>query len=147
MNWSITISNIILYLWGQISTLLIPPPSSSCVKIKYTLSLQLYPPCIALWLTRRWGLYDGTRPWSSSPLIVSRDSFSPLTWARFQTGGAQPTLADVFIYFWYTVSITLHVCVIIFRASPLYLAVGLPGHLVSPLVCRGPWMSTVVFYC
>ena len=22
-----------------------------------------------------------------------------------------------------------------------------PGHLVSPLVCRGPWMSTVVFYC
>ena len=21
-----------------------------------------------------------------------------------------------------------------------------PGHLVSPLVCRGPWMSTVVFY-
>ena len=23
----------------------------------------------------------------------------------------------------------------------------LPGHLVSPLVCRGPWMSTVVPYC
>ena len=23
----------------------------------------------------------------------------------------------------------------------------LPGHLVSPLVCRGPWMSTVVLYC
>ena len=22
-----------------------------------------------------------------------------------------------------------------------------PGHLVSPLVCRGPWMSTVVLYC
>ena len=22
-----------------------------------------------------------------------------------------------------------------------------PGHLVSPLVCRDPWMSTVVFYC
>ena len=22
-----------------------------------------------------------------------------------------------------------------------------PGHLVSPLVCRGPWMSTVVHYC
>ena len=21
------------------------------------------------------------------------------------------------------------------------------GHLVSPLVCRGPWMSTVVLYC
>ena len=22
-----------------------------------------------------------------------------------------------------------------------------PGHLVTPLVCRGPWMSTVVLYC
>ena len=22
-----------------------------------------------------------------------------------------------------------------------------PGHLVWPLVCRGPWMSTVVLYC
>ena len=22
-----------------------------------------------------------------------------------------------------------------------------PGHLISPLVCRGPWMSTVVLYC
>ena len=22
-----------------------------------------------------------------------------------------------------------------------------PGHLVLPLVCRGPWMSTVVLYC
>ena len=22
-----------------------------------------------------------------------------------------------------------------------------PGHLVSPLVCRGPWMSTMVLYC
>ena len=22
-----------------------------------------------------------------------------------------------------------------------------PGHLVSPLVCRGPWMSTVLLYC
>ena len=31
---------------------------------------------------------EETRPRSSSPLIVSRDSFSPGTWARFQTGGA-----------------------------------------------------------
>ena len=29
-----------------------------------------------------------TRVRSSSPLIVSRDSSSPWTWARFQTGGA-----------------------------------------------------------
>ena len=31
---------------------------------------------------------EETRPRSSSPLIVSWDSFSPWTWARFQTGGA-----------------------------------------------------------
>ena len=47
---------------------------------------------------------------SSSPLIVSPDSFSPWTWAHFQTSRALSTLADVFIYFWYTVFITLHVC-------------------------------------
>ena len=23
----------------------------------------------------------------------------------------------------------------------------LPGHLVSPLVCKGPWMSTMVLFC
>ena len=46
-------------------------------------------------------------------LIVSLDSFRSWTWARFQTGGAYPTPADVFIYFLYTVFITLHVCVII----------------------------------
>ena len=28
---------------------------------------------------------DETRPWSSSPLIVSRDSFSPWTWVRLQS--------------------------------------------------------------
>ena len=31
---------------------------------------------------------EATRSWSSSPLIVSRDSFSHQTWARFHTGGA-----------------------------------------------------------
>ena len=51
-----------------------------------------------LWLTRRLGLYhmtglvqtssEATRSWSSSPLIVSQDSFSHQTWARFQPGGA-----------------------------------------------------------
>ena len=34
----------------------------------------------------------------SSLLVVSRDFFSPLTSDRFQTGGAWPTLADIFIY-------------------------------------------------
>ena len=33
---------------------------------------------------------EETRPRSSSPLIVSRDSFRPWTRARFQTGGAWP---------------------------------------------------------
>ena len=31
---------------------------------------------------------EETRPWSSSPLIVIRDSFSPWTWALFQTDSA-----------------------------------------------------------
>ena len=31
---------------------------------------------------------EATGSWSSSPLIVSRDSFSHQTWARFQPGGA-----------------------------------------------------------
>ena len=31
----------------------------------------------------------------------------------------------------------------IWRVKELFV----PGHLVSPLVCRGPWMSTVVLYC
>ena len=35
---------------------------------------------------------EATRSWSSSPLIVSRDSFSHQTWARFQPGGAKPAL-------------------------------------------------------
>ena len=46
---------------------------------------------------------EETMPRSSSPLNVDRDSFRPWTWAGFQTGGAWPTLADVIIYFWYTV--------------------------------------------
>ena len=41
---------------------------------------------------------EETRPRSSYPLIFSRDSFSPWTWVRFQTGVSCPTLADVFIY-------------------------------------------------
>ena len=79
----------------------------------YVLCLTLLQPCtdlsynIALWLTRRLGLYDGivqtsleeTRPRSLSLLIFSRDSFGNCNWARFQIG-AQPTLVDVTIYFW-----------------------------------------------
>ena len=42
---------------------------------------------------------EKTWPLSSSPLILSWYSVSPLTWARFQTGGAWPTLADVFTFF------------------------------------------------
>ena len=50
-----------------------------------------------------------TRHWSSSPLIDSRDSFSPWTWARFQKGGAYPSL--IFLIYCF---ITLDVCVVIF---------------------------------
>ena len=43
-----------------------------------------------------------TGSWSSSPMIVSRDSFSPWSWARFQMGGTQPTLAEITIFLIYT---------------------------------------------
>ena len=43
------------------------------------------------------------RPWSSPPLIVSHDSFSPLTWARIQM--AHPSLTVVAKYFWFTTCI------------------------------------------
>ena len=57
-------------------------------------------------------------PWSSSPLIVSRDSFSLLTWASFQT--TENSLLwrmSLYIFDNYAVFITLHVCVIILMAS------------------------------
>ena len=47
---------------------------------------------------------EATGSWSLSPLIVSRDSFSHQTWARFQPGGAQPALFGCReIYFWYII--------------------------------------------
>ena len=45
---------------------------------------------------------EATGSWYSSPLIVSRNSFSHQTWAHFQTGGAQPALFGChYIYVWY----------------------------------------------
>ena len=63
----------------------------SCAWSFYSL-VQIFPKALH-W---RWGLYDGnfqtsleeTRPWPSSPLIVSRDSFSLWACTSFQTGGA-----------------------------------------------------------
>ena len=50
---------------------------------------------------------EATRSWSSSPLIVSRDSFSHQTWARFQLGGALPALFGChYIYLCYN----YHLC-------------------------------------
>ena len=47
-----------------------------------------------------------TRSWSSSPLIVSRDSFSHQTLARFQTGRAWPARFGChYIYFCYIIFI------------------------------------------
>ena len=94
--------------------------------------VQIFPSAMHCDGGGRWGLYDGTCPnllrgdksSSSSPLIVTRYSFSPWTWARFPTGAAKPFRADVFMNFWYTFIIILDVCVIIFIASPLWLAVS-----------------------
>ena len=53
------------------------------------------------------------------------------------------------------VFITKSLHIYTFVVSRAFMAGGLakqesltpPGHLVSPLVCRGPWMSNVVLYC
>ena len=51
---------------------------------------------------------EATGSWSLSPLIVSRDSFSHQTRARFQPGGAQPALFRCrLIYFWYIILLTM----------------------------------------
>ena len=70
------------------------------VIIERTIGLVLGPSTslyrsIALWLTRRWRLYEGTCPKLLRgdkalvlvPLNISRDSFSLWTWACFDTGG------------------------------------------------------------
>ena len=60
------------------------------------------------------------------PLIVSRDSFSHQTWARFQPGRALPALFGChYIYFCYIIFIIYALCVSIFITSPLGVAVGL----------------------
>ena len=69
---------------------------------------------------------EATSSWSSSPLIVSRDSFSYQTWARFQAGGAWPALFEChYIYFCYIIFIIYALRVSIFITSPLWVAVGL----------------------
>ena len=52
--------------------------------------------------------------WSSSPLIVIQDSFSLWTSASLQMDGVEPVLTDVTRYFWYTIFISLDVCVLHF---------------------------------
>ena len=68
---------------------------------------------------------EETGSWSLSPLIVSRDSFSHHTWARFQPGGAQPALFGCrWIYFLiYNIHYLCCLC-IDFMTSPLGVAVG-----------------------
>ena len=51
---------------------------------------------------------EETRLRSSTPLIVSRDSFSPLD--SLPLGRSITTLADVFIYFWYTFYHLISLC-------------------------------------
>ena len=63
---------------------------------------------------------DATRSWSLSPLIVSRDSISHQTWARFQTGGASPALFGChYIYFCSIIFIIYALRVSIFMTSPV----------------------------
>ena len=70
-------------------------------------------------LKATWGV------WSSSPLIFNRDSFSLWILAHLQMGGTRPTLTDVTRYFWYTIFITIDVCVPLFYDLCLWLTVCL----------------------
>ena len=61
-------------------------------------------------------------------------------WQFLYTVGPHPVLASIY---------TLSLC----RGHSWWVRLAKqetlnpPGHLVSPLVCMGPWMSTVVLYC
>ena len=69
---------------------------------------------------------EATRSWSSSPLIISRDSSSHQTWTLFQMGGVQPALCEChYIYVLYNIFITYAVCVYIFITCLIVVAVGL----------------------
>ena len=47
---------------------------------------------------------DATRSWSSSPLIVNRDSFGHQTWASFNIGGSQHALfGSLYIFLIYNI--------------------------------------------
>ena len=43
---------------------------------------------------------EATWSWSSSSLIISQDSFSYQTWARFETVGAKPALFGCHFIYW-----------------------------------------------
>ena len=58
---------------------------------------------------------ETTLSWSSSPLIVSQESFSLWIWACLMMDGTQLTLTDVTRYFWYSFDITICVCVVYFN--------------------------------
>ena len=53
---------------------------------------------------------EATRSWSSSPLIVSRDSFSHQTWARFQPAEHSLPYSDVTIYIYFLLYYIYHLC-------------------------------------
>ena len=65
-----------------------------------------------------------TWSWSSSSLIISRNSLSPsTTWTRLQMGGEQPTLTDVTRYFDIHVLLPQTILYCIFKTSSFPLAV------------------------
>ena len=68
---------------------------------------------------------EETRTWSSSPLIVSRDFFSLWTWARVQNARITAYFRYFLIYYIILYSYTCTcLCTILFRTTPLWLAVS-----------------------
>ena len=85
---------------------------------------------------------EKARPWSSSPLVVSQDSSSPWTCARFQMGRVKHTPVDVFIYFWYTFHITFAWCFFFPLRFGWLLVFGLYKEDYLQFLCVSVWLHT-----
>ena len=95
-------------------------------------------------------LSERTRPWSSSPLIASRDSFSLSTWAHLQFGQSIAYYGGCNkINFWYVICIFLDVscihCYYSLAFVGYWASVSILGiiHIFS-YVCRFDYISFVV---
>ena len=130
------------------------------VFVLVVLCLALLQPCadhslsVALWLTRRLGLYDGpcqtsslaTGSWSPPPLFVIRDSFSRWTWARVQTARSTAYFNGWPYIFWYTFILLIIKSVTdVLRAQSRFVKFAEPPtHFTNLLWVRGTSVTDLI---